>query len=163
MEEKDKIIVKWAQEDVETSKNLLNIYILRCTALWTSKSNAPSEVWITDLRDGLPKRETACSGKAISTRVSALWTESWTQCMTHDNSQNILIEAKSSTVHASAIQIARWSVIIVIKSRTKAGKKVCDSESVVGIIEWFTMQFINHLSALWLLVNTKLKIRVQLT
>ena len=27
MEEKDKIIVKWAQEDVETSNNLLNKYI----------------------------------------------------------------------------------------------------------------------------------------
>ena len=26
MEEKDKIIVKWAQEDVETSNNLLNKY-----------------------------------------------------------------------------------------------------------------------------------------
>jgi len=43
--------------------------------------------------------------------------------MTHGNSQNILIEAKSSTVHASAIKIARRRVIIVIKSRTKAGKK----------------------------------------
>ena len=29
MEEKDKIIVKWAQEDVETSSNLLNKYILQ--------------------------------------------------------------------------------------------------------------------------------------
>jgi len=27
MEEKDKIIIKWAQEDVETSNNLLNKYI----------------------------------------------------------------------------------------------------------------------------------------
>jgi len=36
MEEKDKIIVKWAQEDVETSKNMLNkfyiyIYTIRNT------------------------------------------------------------------------------------------------------------------------------------
>ena len=31
MEEKDKIIVKWAQEDVETSNNMLNkLYIYIC-------------------------------------------------------------------------------------------------------------------------------------
>jgi hypothetical protein len=87
-----------------------------------TNSDAPSDVWSAELPYEIPKGEAACSGKASCTGISALWTECWTQCMTHDNSQNILIEAKSSTDHAWAIKIARRRVIIVIKSRTKIGK-----------------------------------------
>jgi len=34
MEEKDKIIVKWAQEDVETSNNLLNNNNFLCVTIY---------------------------------------------------------------------------------------------------------------------------------
>jgi hypothetical protein len=46
MEEEDNIIVKWAQEDVETSYNLLNIYIIvlgQHVAILIESSSGPSK------------------------------------------------------------------------------------------------------------------------